>query len=191
MKKLPVLSLLFAWSSSAGPLYANLARTFILERRNDVCKSPTHCSVGTVFTASASGVLGDVLVPVANDLNHILSFGLYSDASGRPGALLESWSNISVPARAGSLATLDSVAHPLLTSGDVYWFTATSGSESHGHDGMQWNVSDELTSVGVLQCDFGTWAEDFVRNPPAAIELAATELDTAGAPERAALALAG
>lgn len=63
-----------------------------------------------------------------------------------------------VPTLSGSLTTLDSVVHPLLTAGDVYWFTATCAAEPQGHG-------------GIWQDNFGNWIQDFAGEPPGAIEL--------------------
>ena len=81
--------------------------------------------IATEFDASASGALGSIKLSVGDfspgsAIN--LTMGLYTNASGRPGTLLESW-NPLVPANTGSpapLTVLASLLDPSITSGTEY-----------------------------------------------------------------------
>jgi hypothetical protein len=104
-------------------------------------------SDGTEFTASASGNLGQVLLPVADILGS-LTFGLYTNAGGKPGTLLEQWTNVTVPTSYQNipLLTLTSELNPYLSEGDDYWFVATSAATIRG---LQWLPNNEGILGGI------------------------------------------
>lgn len=52
--------------------------------------------------------------------------GLYTDQSGEPGELLESWTIPTPMTFSGALTTITSDSHPLLSAGTQYWFVRTS-----------------------------------------------------------------
>jgi hypothetical protein len=114
-------------------------------------------SIGTKFTATASGNLAQVLLPVADSLG-VASFFL-SSATGVGntglGSILESWINVSVPTSPTSLSllTLASVADPLLASGTTYWFfevSANTGTVLCTPDGVTCPSSGVSPSKGVF-----------------------------------------
>jgi len=130
MKKLAVLvltALSCATISFGGVIYSALGPGNTFGGAYTSVDGTSSFSEGVVFTAASSGNLTDVLVPVADDPTGVLTFNLYTDGGGQPGALLESWANMPVPVNITGPVTINSVAHPFLSAGSVYWFTATSG----------------------------------------------------------------
>ena len=118
----------------AAIIYTNLggATTFTGAYTAENATAPF--SDGTEFTASVSGVLGQILTPIADALLS-MTFDLYTDSSGQPGILLEEWTNVPVPSSnltSIPLLTLTSVVNPTLSAGNVYWFVATSQATSDG-----------------------------------------------------------
>jgi hypothetical protein len=80
------------------------------------------------FVASATGNLGDILIPMAfqnftQGASPLFDLNL-SDSSS---TVLESWTGLTAPAVGGTLSVVDavSVLNPLLTSGDTYTLTAS------------------------------------------------------------------
>ena len=99
-------------------------------------------TVGVTFTATATGPMGTALLAVGS-VNGSLMFDLYADCSpsggctGAPGALLESWTGVSVPSTgydassqrwALPLITLTSAVNPVLSAGRTYWLLATGNA---------------------------------------------------------------
>jgi hypothetical protein len=76
---------------------------------------------GTTFVATASGVLGEVLVGLYTDSPSPgeLTIGLYASLADQPGALLESWTATFPPVQFGSLSltTLVSSQNPFVSGG--------------------------------------------------------------------------
>jgi len=107
--------------------------------------------LGTTFTATSSGDLSSVLL----DLESLggstsQTMGLYSDASGEPGTLLESWT-VTVPANSYPTVSpliLTSVLNPALTSGTEYWFVVDDGAQQDF-----WLANNQSV-------DGGSWAGD-------------------------------
>ncbi|MGH9353640.1 MAG: PEP-CTERM sorting domain-containing protein [Terriglobia bacterium] len=104
---------------------------------------------GTEFIATSSANLSTVLVPVEST-DGLLTFGLYSDSSGTPGTLLESWSSVTVPTNFStfSLTTLTSVVNPLLSSGDTYWFLSST-VPSDGPRSLGWESNNQSIAGGL------------------------------------------
>jgi len=102
--------------------------------------------IATTFTTTSSGNLGSILIAGTLWLGSSpVTMGLYTDSSGEPGQLLESW-DVSLPtSRYPPVTTIQSVSSPFLDSGTQYWFvvTQTTGhiefySNSQGVDGGYW-----------------------------------------------------
>jgi hypothetical protein len=189
---LTVASTFFAGSSFAGVIYTNLGPGYSYGGAYTAAGGTGVIQFGTTFTATNSGPLSQVLVPVGDDPLKILTFDLYSDnGAGQPGALLEEWSNIAVP-QFTALVTLESVVDPLILAGDAYWFTATSQNiPANGINfGLQWADSPVLSGGGIWAPDgTGGWANEF-NSPPNVENQAAIELDTP-TPEPGSWALFG
>ena len=97
MKKLTLL-LLLSSGSFAGVLYSDLGPGNSYGGAYTAAGGTGVIQYGTGFTATSSGPLSQVLVPVGDDPLEILTFDLYLDnGAGQPGALLEEWSNMAVP----------------------------------------------------------------------------------------------
>jgi hypothetical protein len=101
---------------------------------------------GTTFTASATGFLENILLPVESnvDFANIDSVGLYEDSSGEPGTLLESWEAL-LPAEGGvpPLTDLTSLENPLLTAGTQYWLVIDAPSS-----GVVWDLNNQGVNGG-------------------------------------------
>jgi hypothetical protein len=179
MKQLTFLmagSMFFAASSFAGVIYSNLgAGNSYTGLAYTTIDTTSAFSVGTTFTAATSGNLTDVLVPVSDDPYGTLTFDLYSDASGQPGTLLESWTNVSVPVLPSSitLISLASALHPFLSSGGVYWFTATSDMTlTTPSYGIAWDENNQGVAGGIWSSNTGSpWSQNFATSAALAIQL--------------------
>ena len=86
------------------------------------------------FTAAASGQLDTIRVSAFFDRTSPgpVTAGLFADGAGQPGAVLESWTTVTLPVLLDlsmgitNAPTIASVANPLLTAGAVYWFVVDS-----------------------------------------------------------------
>ena len=63
---------------------------------------------------------------------------LAADNAGLPGSVLESFTVTGIPSGGGTIITLDSTLHPLLSSGAQYWLEVFPGNPSLGGG---WNLS--------------------------------------------------
>src|ERR1035441_9867490 len=113
-------------SIQAGVIYSNIGVGFPGDTTGPwgvgVTSSPYWA--GIPFTAASGGNLASISTDISSTTQPV-DFLLYADASGEPGALLESWTT-GVPAFTPSLTpvamtTLDSVQNPLLLAGSQYW----------------------------------------------------------------------
>jgi hypothetical protein len=131
---------------SAATLYSNLGAGDSYSSGGWTTTSSGSFSDGTVFTAAGTGALATVFVPIA-DANGSLAFDLYADAAGHPGTLLEHWSSVTVPTSFVGipLLSLASVVQPVLSSGSIYWFVATSAATLTG---LTWDQS-QLSTGGI------------------------------------------
>ena len=178
-------------ASFAGVLYTDLGPGHTFGGAYTAAGGTGVIQFGTTFTATSSGFLSQVLVPIGDDPLQTLTFDLYADnGAGQPGALLEAWSNMTVP-QFTALFTVASVVHPLILAGDAYWFTATSPNiPANGTNfGLQWGDSPVLSSGGIWAPDgSGGWANIFNTAPNISPQ-AGIELDSV--PEPASWALFG
>jgi hypothetical protein len=110
--------------------------------------------------------------------------GLYSDASGEPGTLLESWS-VPVPDSSdpGAIITISSVVHPSVSAGTPYWFVI---EDTTGAVNMTWG-SYSGTTGGIW---VGLSATTLVQAFPT-YSMVAIELDSVPEPSSGLLAGAG
>jgi hypothetical protein len=170
--KAAVLGLAFCMASgqlSAATLYSNLGAGDSYTNAGYISTSGGSFSDGTVFTAAGTGALATVFVPIA-DANGSLAFDLYADSAGHPGTLLEHWSSVTVPTSFVSipLLSLASVANPVLSSGSIYWFVATSAATLTG---LTWDQSNQLTSGGIWVGLGTSLSQVLATFPPPAIKL--------------------
>jgi hypothetical protein len=121
--------------------------------------------IGTTFTATGSGDLSSVLLDVESLGGSVSqSMGLYSNVSGEPGSLLESWT-VTVPANSYptvSPITLTSVGNLSLTAGTTYWFVIDDGAQqdfwlqnNQSVSGGSW-AGDSLTDLSQISPGAGT-----------------------------------
>jgi hypothetical protein len=154
---------------SAATLYSNLGSGDSYSSGAWSTTSSGSFSDGTVFTAAGTGALATVFVPIA-DANGSLAFDLYADSAGHPGTLLEHWSSVTVPTSLVSipLLSLASVANPVLSSGSIYWFVATSAATSTG---LTWDQSNQLSTGGIWVGSGTSLTQVGATFPPPAIKL--------------------
>jgi len=110
----------------------------------------------------------------------MLTFGLYTDSSGAPGTLLETWIDVTVPTSLPNLTTLTSVLHPLLSSGSTYWFLESNVVGASGRS-IGWDANNQSIAGGVWT---GTSPGSVSQINPAS-PAPAIELDSAAVPEPA------
>ena len=94
---------------------------------------------GTTFMPTSSGILSTLMIQgvYANPTGAgSWPMGLYTDASGEPGTLIESWS-VPVPdgSGAGAIITISSVVQPSISAGTPYWFVI---QDTTGATNMTW-----------------------------------------------------
>jgi len=184
LKVLPAIGLLAASPAHASIIYTNLGpgETWIINREYDV----NSTLMATTFTTTGGGTLGEVLVPIFS-LHPPATFGLFTDSNGRPGTLLESWTN-PVPGFPGILTTLTSVDNPVLTADTPYWFVITLTLAQHFD--LAWYQNNQSVAGGVW---FGNSSAGLIEaeagSPAPAIQLDTTPGSTADAPEPASVAL--
>jgi hypothetical protein len=177
------LSWLFCSELHAAVIYSNLGAgdSFIINREYDVNSN----FMATPFVTSDGGNLADIRTPLFS-LNDPVTLGLYTDSSGIPGTLLESWSAI-VPGIPGQLVTLASVQNPLLSADTQYWFVVTVTQAQRLN--LAWYQNSQGFLGGIFESnDFKHWLQFVPDSPAPAIELTSI----ASVPEpRASMLLAG
>lgn len=172
-------------SVSAGVIYSNITPCFP-ELEGLSAYGATGGFVATEFTTTGGGPLASIGTDLVQTGGASpASAGLYTDASGAPGALLESWSsgfpffNYVLPP---PLTTLASVSHPVLSPGTTYWFVVNEGlcadASCPGAASSEWFYNDEGVTGGIWQSTpiGGTLANltnNFNSNPTPGIELIA------------------
>lgn len=118
---------------------------------------------GTTFVATASGPLASISMSLLSGGS--VTGGLYTNFSGEPGTLLETWTFTT-----SSQTTLDSVLNPMITSGTEYWFVFANPNGTIG-----WVANDTSVAGGAWSGTSLTGLEQFVASSPApGIELLAT-----------------
>jgi hypothetical protein len=149
----------------AGIIYSNLGpgNTFNVNAFYDT----NFNYMATTFVTSDGGALGDILTPVSS-LSSPVSFGLYTNSGGQPGALLESW-NANVPASPG-LVDLSSQLNPSLSAQTQYWFLiALSGAQK---EELDWYQNNQGVDGGIYLGNQVNDLTGFVAGSPApAIQL--------------------
>lgn len=139
-------------------------------------------SVATDFTATATGSLGTLLLPISDD-NGYVSLGLYTDSSGQPGTLLEGWTDISVPTTRTDIPLLSvtSLLNPVLSIGITYWLVVTSPATISpippSSPALGWDASNQVSTGGIWVGNFAfptPLSQAFPDSPAPAIELEAT-----------------
>lgn len=147
MLKRSLIVLAICWMPallSAGVIYSNVGAGFPGDTPGFPASSTLF--VGTTFTTSGGGNLSSISTDLAANPTSTLGVGLYTNSSGEPGTLLESWS-ITVPIYTGSLTpvtTFASVLHPLLSSGTQYWFVVSSPNNT-----INWAQNDKAVNGGL------------------------------------------
>jgi hypothetical protein len=109
------------------------------------------------FTATASGTAGTLAFYVdSGSAANALAVGVYSDASGQPGALLTSGSINSPKLGAWNAVKLNS--NPTLTSGSPYWIALLGiGGQLNYRDDAGGNCSQSNATAGLTSLP-ATWA---------------------------------
>ena len=176
---------------AAGPvIYSNLGPSLSYLNNGVGAGSTSPFGLATTFTATGSGQLLQVLVPV-EDTHGTVGMGLYADNGGKPGALIEAWNNIVVNntfASPAPLVTTASVLQPTLTAGSTYWFFVLSAAGNPNTDGLEWGNSSQISSGGDWFGGPSNVVLQFPTSPPPAIELDAVG-GAIAAPEPGTLAL--
>jgi len=159
-------------SLQAGTIYSNFGGPF--STTNYSLGSSAAISFGIQFTATGSGHLATVAVPLAVNGSGVLTEGLFADSSGQPGVLIESWpgSDIpSIPPGNVQAQTLDSVQQPFLSAGSVYWFVVSDTNSSS----IIWLGSTQPIAGGAWEVPgSGPFINVSASSPPPAIDLQAT-----------------
>ena len=122
-------------------------------------------SVAASFTPSVTATLDSIDLPVfvfAGTATFTVE--ITSDSSGKPGAVLESYSLTSITG-ATTIRTLTSILHPSLSSLSTYWIAVFPGDTTTA-GAWNWN------SVGATGYDFSTnggstWAGPIAGTSPA------------------------
>jgi hypothetical protein len=127
----------------AGTIYDNFgsSNTFTINR---VYQS-NFDFMATTFVSTGGGNLEDIVTPIFS-LDPPVTFGLYTDFGGKPGALLEDWS-VTVPGFPAQLVTLTSVQNPLLLAGTPYWFVISLTSTQKNE--LAWYQNNQSVNGGL------------------------------------------
>jgi hypothetical protein len=176
-----MLVALLPTSSRATVLYTSFETTYY----GSYSTSATF--EGTPFTPTASGILGTVMVQgvfAKPGPAGLWPMGLYTDASGEPGTLLESW-NVAVPdiSSPDAIIAISSVLQPYLSAGTPYWFVI---EDTTGATNMTWGSYYGTTGGAWVGSSINTLEQVFANDPIDAIEL-----DSSAAPEPSSGVLTG
>lgn len=164
-----ILLLCMSWLSCgqlhAEVIYSNLGAgdSFIINREYDT----NFDFMATTFVTTVGGNLGAVKVPIFS-LHSPVTFGLYTDSSGKPGIELEQWSS-AVPGVPGTLMTLASVRNPLLSAATLYWFVIALTAAQK--DEVAWYQNNQGLKGGVWAGGLNGLLEFEPDSPMPAIQL--------------------
>jgi hypothetical protein len=132
---------------SAGVIYSNMGAGFPGD--SPAFFASTTLFFGTTFTTSGGGSLLNVSTDLSASQTSPIVAALYTNSSGQPGTLLESWSImvpiIVKPPPIPPLTTFASVLNPLLSSGTQYWFVMTTATNNT----IYWAENDTAVNGGV------------------------------------------
>jgi hypothetical protein len=150
---------------SAGTIYSNIGPGFPGDSLNVyILDGPTFA--GTAFTTTGAGELATIFLGIGTTTSPATG-GLYTNSSGEPGTLLESWT-FSAPNVGFPSETLTSVAHPFLSSGTQYWFVLKLEIGQNGG----WLSNDQAISGGIwLGSTADTLSQMFTNTPTPGIQL--------------------
>lgn len=118
---------------------------------------------GEQFTASTSGSLQDIILPVSNLLGAgTYGVQLYSDNSGTLGTVLDSWTGVDTNGSFGSnnpSTLLGGSSAVSIVAGSSYWVVASPDNAPNSTLAATWNENDTgATGNIVYSSDFGaTW----------------------------------
>ncbi len=152
-------------------LYTNISTVFPSSGfPNSYAAGSADDYLATTFVATSSGSLGSISTDVFNSATGVsLTAGLYTNFSGEPESLLESWS-FTEPG-SSSLTTLGSVLNPSITSGTTYWFVLNV----NGNTNDTWGGNDTTVEGGVWAGSTLTGLSQFFSTDPTpGIELVST-----------------
>ena len=124
---------------------------------------------GTTFKTTGGGNLSTVSLAVAVNQSSpaSLTLGLYADSSGRPAALLESWTSTFPGANNPPITILLSSQHPALASGAQYWLIAQPASA-----GVIWVFNNQGVPGGLwVGLGLAGMSQVFASYPEPAIQL--------------------
>ena len=169
------LGLLLGLPVNASAIYSNFGAPFSGTGYSIASSSST--ALGVRFTATGSGFLATIRMPVAVDSGGVLTAGLFADSSGQPGSLIESWPASDIPSIPPidfyplPVVTLVSTLNPALSAGAVYWFVVRDTAASS----IIWDGSGlPLTGGAWLQPGSGPLLQIDATQAPPAIDLEAT-----------------
>ena len=183
MLKRSLIVLAICWTSgllSAGIIFSNIGAGFPGDTPAfHASGSGGNLFVGTTFTTSGTGNLLSISTELAANPTSTLSVGLYTNSSGEPGTLLESWS-IIVPIYTGSLpplTTFASVLNPSLSSGTQYWFVVTTTNNT-----INWAQNDKAVNGGLWSSltSLSTLSQVVLNSPTPGIQLDSTPEPVSG-----------
>jgi hypothetical protein len=144
------------------------------------------------FTPSVSVTLDSIRFPFGTaNTGYLIDAIITKDASGSPGAALETLSSITTTNTGsiftGTILTEDSVSHPELDAGTTYWLVLQPHDPTTSDEGG-WNISSPAVSGSrEFRTDpAGAWNGPFTDFP--AFEIQGTAIAT---PEPASLTLLG
>jgi hypothetical protein len=141
------------------------------------------------FTTQQTVTLDQVRVAVFGTPGFLIDVLLAQDDGGvRPGTILETVGQISVPGFSAMIFTLNSSTHSTLTAGDAYWLILQA-HDPNTSDGAGWNTSDP-PHPGLLTVKHdptGDWPSGGTVMAQGAFEVSGTPT----VPEPASLALLG
>ena len=161
---------------SADVLYSNITAGFHPGSGTGTYSfSGPNAFLGTTFTTTGAGSLATISIGIEGDQSPITA-GLYANAAGEPGTLIESWTFAQPPFGANILTTITSVLHPSLSAGTPYWFVLDlSGSED-------WTMNDEAVTGGVWfgSSSVSTLSQAFGSSSAPGIQLNSVPEPTAG-----------
>lgn len=153
---------------------------------------------GDSFKTSVTSTVGDVLIALGDFFSSTntsaITVSLDSNASGLPGGTLESWT--IAPGTLGSVGNnnapidLTSVLHPTLTSGTLYWLTATTDTGDTIGWGLDTTGDPHNTATSI---DGGaTWFDSTSTGlTPGAFQVDGPTIVNTGVPEPGTLVLLG
>jgi hypothetical protein len=165
-------------ATPASIIYSNYGAPFPSGVPGGYADSTNSLFDATTFTTTGSGNLESIAFGINDPSQATLTAGLYTNVSGQPDALLESWTFVGPINFGSTITTLTSASHPFLFSGTQYFFVWTQNGSR-----ITWYQNNQGVTGGVwIGNSLTALSQSFSISPTPGIQLTSVPEPPAGLP---------